>query len=80
MLIRQFQTACMSLKRKQYDMLAPRTTEFQTDFVQFMGQISQIEVWIIFLCLQSSLYIATVVSLSCMCSILLPMLMVIIKC
>lgn len=48
MLVRQFQTACMSLKRKQYDMLAPRTTEFQTDFVQFMGQISQIEVCIIF--------------------------------
>ncbi|KAM8728478.1 dynein axonemal heavy chain 8-like [Acanthopagrus schlegelii] len=43
MLVRQFQTACMSLKRKQYDMLAPRTTEFQTDFVQFMCQISQIE-------------------------------------
>uniref|UniRef100_A0A671YVZ2 Dynein axonemal heavy chain 8 n=1 Tax=Sparus aurata TaxID=8175 RepID=A0A671YVZ2_SPAAU len=33
MLVRQFQTACMSLKRKQYDMLAPRTTEFQTDFL-----------------------------------------------
>ncbi|GLD50869.1 dynein heavy chain 8, axonemal [Lates japonicus] len=42
-LARQFHTVSMTLKRKQYDMLAPRTTEFQTDFTKFMAQISHIE-------------------------------------
>uniref|UniRef100_A0A4W6EG55 Dynein axonemal heavy chain 8 n=1 Tax=Lates calcarifer TaxID=8187 RepID=A0A4W6EG55_LATCA len=46
-LARQFHTVSMTLKRKQYDMLAPRTTEFQTDFTKFMAQISHIEVCII---------------------------------
>lgn len=43
-LARQFCTLSMNLKRKQYDMLAPRTAEFDTDFAKFMVQISHIEV------------------------------------
>ncbi|XP_047444882.1 dynein axonemal heavy chain 8-like [Mugil cephalus] len=42
-LARQFYTVSMNLKRKQYDMLAPRTAEFSADFVKFMAQISNIE-------------------------------------
>ncbi|XP_045906997.1 dynein axonemal heavy chain 8-like isoform X1 [Micropterus dolomieu] len=42
-LARQFHTISMNLKRKQYDMLAPRTAEFETDFTKFMSQISNIE-------------------------------------
>ncbi|XP_075316794.1 dynein axonemal heavy chain 8-like [Odontesthes bonariensis] len=41
---RQFHTVSMNLKRKKYDMLSPRTTEFETDFVNFMAQMSHIEV------------------------------------
>ncbi|KAM4587304.1 dynein axonemal heavy chain 8-like [Odontesthes bonariensis] len=40
---RQFHTVSMNLKRKKYDMLSPRTTEFETDFVKFMAQMSHIE-------------------------------------
>ena len=47
-LARQFRTVSMNLKRKQYDMLTPRTTEFETDFVKFMAQISHIEVSVIY--------------------------------
>lgn len=50
-LARQFHTISMNLKRKQYDMLAPRTAEFETDFTKFMSQISNIEV-----CIISSVY------------------------
>ncbi|KAI3374766.1 hypothetical protein L3Q82_021323, partial [Scortum barcoo] len=42
-LARQFQTVSMNLKRKQYDMLAPRTVEFEADFAKFMAQITHIE-------------------------------------
>ncbi|XP_056247105.1 dynein axonemal heavy chain 8-like [Seriola aureovittata] len=42
-LARQFHTVSMNLKRKQSDMLAPRTAEFQTDFADFMVQVSHIE-------------------------------------
>ncbi|XP_078119766.1 dynein axonemal heavy chain 8-like [Sander vitreus] len=42
-LARQFHTVSMNLKRKQYDMLAPRTVEFETDFAKFMAQIGHIE-------------------------------------
>ncbi|XP_070701078.1 dynein axonemal heavy chain 8-like [Pempheris klunzingeri] len=42
-LARQFHTVSMNLKRKQYDMLAPRTVEFEADFSKFMAQISHIE-------------------------------------
>ncbi|XP_075316795.1 dynein axonemal heavy chain 8-like [Odontesthes bonariensis] len=42
---RQFHTVSMNLKRKKYDMLSPRTTEFETDFVNFMAQMSHIEVF-----------------------------------
>ncbi|KAK5607192.1 Dynein heavy chain 8, axonemal [Crenichthys baileyi] len=40
---RQFQNVSLSLKRKQYDMLAPKMTEFEADFVKFMAEISLIE-------------------------------------
>lgn len=46
-LARQFHTISMNVKRKQYDMLAPRTAEFETDFAKFMTQISHIEVCIL---------------------------------
>ncbi|XP_062284222.1 dynein axonemal heavy chain 8-like [Scomber scombrus] len=42
-LARQFHTVSMNVKRKQYDMLAPRTAEFETDFAKFMTQVSHIE-------------------------------------
>ncbi|KAM7379582.1 hypothetical protein PAMP_005128 [Pampus punctatissimus] len=42
-LARQFHTVCNNMKRKQYDILAPRAAEFETDFAKFMGQISHIE-------------------------------------
>ncbi|XP_044223058.1 dynein axonemal heavy chain 8-like [Thunnus albacares] len=42
-LARQFHTISMNVKRKQYDMLAPRTAEFEADFAKFMTQISHIE-------------------------------------
>ncbi|KAM9349881.1 dynein axonemal heavy chain 8-like [Symphorus nematophorus] len=42
-LARQFHTVSMNLKRKQYDILAPRTAEFEMDFAKFMVQISSIE-------------------------------------
>ncbi|XP_026153434.1 dynein heavy chain 8, axonemal-like [Mastacembelus armatus] len=42
-LAKHFHTDCMDLKRKQHDILASRTEEFQTDFDKFMGQISHIE-------------------------------------
>lgn len=45
-LARQFHTVSMNVKRKQYDMLAPRTAEFETDFAKFMTQVSHIEVCI----------------------------------
>uniref|UniRef100_A0A3B4XA16 Dynein axonemal heavy chain 8 n=1 Tax=Seriola lalandi dorsalis TaxID=1841481 RepID=A0A3B4XA16_SERLL len=38
-LARQFHTVSMNLKRKQSDMLAPRTAEFQTDFADFMNRL-----------------------------------------
>lgn len=41
---RQFHTVSLNLKRKPYDVLAPRTAEFEADFVKFMAQISNIEV------------------------------------
>ncbi|CAG5978557.1 unnamed protein product [Menidia menidia] len=37
---RLFRTVAMNLKRKQYDMLAPRTTEFETDFSQLQTFMS----------------------------------------
>ena len=43
-LARQFHTISMNVKRKQYDMLVPRTAEFEADFAKFMTQISHIEV------------------------------------
>ena len=46
-LARQFHTISMNVKRKQYDMLAPRTAEFETDFAKFMTQVSHIEVCIL---------------------------------
>ena len=51
-LARQFDTVSMNLKKKQYDMLAPRTVEFETDFVKFMSEISHIEVCIVSFSLQ----------------------------
>ncbi|XP_034008681.1 dynein heavy chain 8, axonemal-like [Trematomus bernacchii] len=42
-LARQFHTVSMNLKRKQYDMLAPRTIEFESDFTKFIAQIGHIE-------------------------------------
>lgn len=63
-LARQFHTVSMNLKRKQYDMLAPRTVEFEMDFAKFMAQISHIEVCIMSFCLQSLLWVTSVVSLS----------------
>ncbi|XP_041836758.1 dynein heavy chain 8, axonemal-like [Melanotaenia boesemani] len=42
-LARQFCTVCMDLKRKEYNILAPRSTEFETNFMKFMDQISHIE-------------------------------------
>ncbi|XP_039872861.1 dynein heavy chain 8, axonemal-like isoform X1 [Simochromis diagramma] len=42
-LARQFNTIAMNLKRKQYDMLAPRSAEFEADFVKFTEQICYIE-------------------------------------
>ena len=47
-LARQFHTVSMNVKRKQNDVLAPRTAEFEMDFAKFMVQISNIEVCIIF--------------------------------
>uniref|UniRef100_UPI0037E892BB dynein axonemal heavy chain 8-like n=1 Tax=Semicossyphus pulcher TaxID=241346 RepID=UPI0037E892BB len=43
-LARQIRTVSMNLKRKQYDMLALRSSEFETDFAKFMSQISHIEI------------------------------------
>ncbi|KAG8014343.1 Dynein heavy chain 8 [Nibea albiflora] len=42
-LARNFHTVSMNMKRKQYDMLAPRGHEFETDFAKFMVQISHLE-------------------------------------
>uniref|UniRef100_A0AAX7VFT7 AAA+ ATPase domain-containing protein n=1 Tax=Astatotilapia calliptera TaxID=8154 RepID=A0AAX7VFT7_ASTCA len=42
-LARQFNTIAMNLKRKQYDMLAPRSAEFEANFVKFTEQICYIE-------------------------------------
>ncbi|KAI4809667.1 hypothetical protein KUCAC02_018534 [Chaenocephalus aceratus] len=42
-LARQFHTVSMNLKRKQYDMLTPRTIEFESDFTKFIAQIGHIE-------------------------------------
>lgn len=52
-LARQFRTVSMKLKRTQYDMLAPRTVEFEKDFTKFMAEIGHIEVCIVSFCLQS---------------------------
>lgn len=46
-LARLFNTIAMNLKRKQYDMLAPRSAEFEADFVKFTEQICYIEVCIV---------------------------------
>lgn len=53
-LARQFHTVSMNLKRKQYDVLAPVTAEFQSDFAKFMAQINHIEVCIISFCVESA--------------------------
>ncbi|KAM4579488.1 dynein axonemal heavy chain 8-like, partial [Fundulus diaphanus] len=42
-LARQFQNVSLNLKRKYYDMLDPKMTEFDADFVKFMAEISLIE-------------------------------------
>uniref|UniRef100_A0A3B3YBZ9 AAA+ ATPase domain-containing protein n=1 Tax=Poecilia mexicana TaxID=48701 RepID=A0A3B3YBZ9_9TELE len=42
-LARQFQNVSTNLKRKQYDILSPKMTEFDGDFVKFMNEISLIE-------------------------------------
>ncbi|KAM4740016.1 dynein axonemal heavy chain 8-like [Anableps anableps] len=44
-LARQFQNQSLILKRKQYDMLAPKTTEFDTDFAKFISEISLLELF-----------------------------------
>uniref|UniRef100_A0A3Q3F240 Dynein, axonemal, heavy chain 5 like n=1 Tax=Kryptolebias marmoratus TaxID=37003 RepID=A0A3Q3F240_KRYMA len=36
---RQFYTASISLKRKRYDILAPKATEFEADFVKFKNKL-----------------------------------------
>ncbi len=57
-LAKQFHTVCMNVKRTKYDMLAPKTAEFETDFAKFMAQITHIEVYTIFFCLQAMMYVA----------------------
>ncbi|XP_035999780.1 dynein heavy chain 8, axonemal [Fundulus heteroclitus] len=42
-LARQFQNVSLNLKRKHYDLLDPKMTEFDADFVKFMAEISLIE-------------------------------------
>ncbi|XP_027145030.1 dynein heavy chain 8, axonemal isoform X2 [Larimichthys crocea] len=42
-LARNFHTVSMNIKRKQYDMLAPKGAEFEMDFAKFMVQISNLE-------------------------------------
>uniref|UniRef100_A0A3P9NGZ4 Dynein axonemal heavy chain 8 n=1 Tax=Poecilia reticulata TaxID=8081 RepID=A0A3P9NGZ4_POERE len=42
-LARQYQNVSTNLKRKQYDILSPKMTEFDGDFVKFMNEISLIE-------------------------------------
>ncbi|TKS79492.1 Dynein heavy chain 8, axonemal [Collichthys lucidus] len=42
-LARNFHTISMNIKRKQYDMLAPRGAEFEMDLAKFMVQTSNLE-------------------------------------
>lgn len=40
----KFQNIYLTMKKKQYDILAPRKAEFEVDFAEFMSQISNLEV------------------------------------
>ncbi|XP_071768037.1 dynein axonemal heavy chain 8-like [Centroberyx gerrardi] len=42
-LARQFQNISVNVKKKQYDILAPREAEFEVDFAEFMTQICNLE-------------------------------------
>lgn len=39
----KFQNIYLTMKKKQYDILAPRKAEFEVDFAEFMVQISNLE-------------------------------------
>lgn len=40
----KFKNIYQGVKKKQYDILDPRRTEFDTDFLEFMSKISTLEV------------------------------------
>lgn len=40
----KFKNICQSVQKKQYDILDPRKTEFDLDFVNFMSKIEGLEV------------------------------------
>lgn len=40
----KFQNVYFTMKKKQYDILAPRKAEFEVDFAEFMSQMSNIKV------------------------------------
>lgn len=43
----KFQNIYLNMKKKQYDILDPRKTEFETDFSEFMVQVQNVEVNVI---------------------------------
>lgn len=40
----KFQNMYLTMKKKQYDILAPRKAEFEVDFAEFMTQMNNLEV------------------------------------
>lgn len=40
----KFQNIYFTMKKKQYDFLAPRKAEFEVDFAEFMTQMNNLEV------------------------------------
>lgn len=40
----KFQNIYLTMKKKQYDFLAPRKAEFEVDFAEFMTQMGHLEV------------------------------------
>lgn len=40
----KFRNIYQGVKKKQYDILDPRRTEFDTDFLEFMTKINSLEV------------------------------------
>ena len=41
----KFQNIYITMKKKQYDILAHRNADFEVDFAEFMSQISNLEVY-----------------------------------